>query len=512
MIQEILIKNSPVFQEVNIQLHSGLNVFSGASGVGKSVLMESILALFGHKESNASLIEARFNEILNFEKWGIQSDEETTFSILKKDKTRYFINGQKISKNRVLEITSSFVKYLGSRYLEIDEEYLCQLLDLFIIKNQPNFSNVLEQHKKIFNDYCICEKEYKQLLKNEQHIEELKEFASYEIQKISSIAPKIGEYEQLIEQKKLLSKCDKINELFIRVDEFYEKSVYAIQLLSLLDKDVAFFEEALHELRTIIDEEKEKLEELLELDAGILLERISLLADLHKRYGGEKEALEYLHKKQEELKHYENIVHNKEEIYKKLQGIKEKLSQSSNSIHKERIKYLKEFETNFNAYLNSLHVQNAVFQLMEQEEQNNGRDKITFSLQATALKNISAGELSRTRLALLAMEVSLHCKVGILILDEVDANLSGEESEGVAKILKKLSASYQVFVISHQPHIPILSDRHFLVYKEHKKSSQSKVMLLKQHEQIQEVARMISGAEITHEALQYAQKRLNDKT
>jgi len=95
---------------------------------------------------------------------------------------------------------------------------------------------------------------------------------------------------------------------------------------------------------------------------------------------------------------------------------------------------------------------------------------------------------------------------GVLVLDEVDANLSGEESQSVAKVLKKLSSQYQIFVISHQPQLTSHGNQHFLVYKD--KNGTSFVKELSKEERIDEIARIISGEKITKEALNFAKELL----
>ncbi len=511
MISKILIKNSPVFKEISLELSSGFNAFSGASGVGKSVLMESILALFGRKDSNASVIEAHFNVALDLEDWGIESEDDTILSILKKDKTRYFINSQSLSKNRVVEITSGFVKYLGSRNAQIDEGYIRALLDLFIAQKSSAFKEALSAHQELFEQTQSLKKDYNTLVQKEQQIEELKEFAQFEIQKISSIAPEIGEYDKLLAQKRLLSKAEKLGALAQLTEDFIDKSDCAMQLLALVEHDSAFLQEALLELRNIVEDEKDRLEDLLEIDAGALLERISQLSDIRKRYGSEEQALEYLRKKQDELQSYENLTHDKIKLEKELAQSTQKQDKNSQMLHKERAKYLKDFEKALNELLQTLHLRPAILVLESMPDSPSGCDDIALNLKETELKKLSAGEFSRVRLALMALEVGLCEKVGVLILDEVDANLSGEESEGVAKILSILAKSYQILAISHQPHIPILCDKHFLVYKPTKESKESRIKPLDKEGQIQEIARMISGAEITQEALQFAAKRLGER-
>ena len=99
-----------------------------------------------------------------------------------------------------------------------------------------------------------------------------------------------------------------------------------------------------------------------------------------------------------------------------------------------------------------------------------------------------------------------NAQTGILVLDEIDANLSGEESEGVAQVLHKLSKTYQVFAISHQPHMPSLADNHFLVLKN---TQTSEIKLLDTQGRINEIARIISGKEISKEALEFAKIALS---
>ena len=511
MIREILIKNSPVFKEIHLELSSGFNAFSGASGVGKSILMESILALFGQKDSNASVIEAHFDRALELEDWGIESEDETILSILKKDKTRYFINSQSLSKNRVIDITSGFVKYLGSRNAHIEDGYIRALLDSFIAQKSPDFAQALSAHAALFERTQSLEKELSALQQKEQQLEELKEFARFEIQKIESIAPESGEYDKLLAQKRLLSKAEKLGALAQLTDDFIDKADCAMQLLTLVERDSAFLQEALLELRNIVEDEKERLEDLLEIDAGALLERISQLSDIRKRYGSEEQALEYLAQKKVELQSYENLEQSKLALEKELALSRQKRDTNSQKLHDARAAFLADFEGALNALLEILHLRPSVLSLQETHDAPSGRDDVALCLKDTELKKLSAGEFSRVRLALMALEVGLREKVGVLILDEVDANLSGEESEGVAKILRMLAKSYQILAISHQPHIPTLCDRHFLVYKSKSGDNMSEIRQLDKDGQIQEIARMISGAKITKEALQFAAKALGQR-
>ncbi len=127
-------------------------------------------------------------------------------------------------------------------------------------------------------------------------------------------------------------------------------------------------------------------------------------------------------------------------------------------------------------------------------------------LNNTELSKISTGEFNRLRLAILALKSEFMSKNGgILMLDEIDANLSGEESMSVAKVLRKLSKYFQIFVISHQPQLTSMGDQHFLVYKD---GTISKTKELNFNEKVDEIARIISGENVSQEAKKFAQELL----
>ena len=124
----------------------------------------------------------------------------------------------------------------------------------------------------------------------------------------------------------------------------------------------------------------------------------------------------------------------------------------------------------------------------------------------TKLDKISSGEFNRLRLALLTARSYYDIDTnGILFLDEIDANLSGKESQSIAKVLAQLSKNYQIFAISHQPQLSATAHQHFLVKKQ---NNISKVTLLDHSQRIDEIARMISGENITKEAKEFAKKLL----
>ena len=143
----------------------------------------------------------------------------------------------------------------------------------------------------------------------------------------------------------------------------------------------------------------------------------------------------------------------------------------------------------------------------EKEIDSLGMDEISFEISNTLLKNLSSGEFNRLRLAFIGANIDITGFAnGVLILDEIDANLSGKEAMSIANVLLKISKFYQIFAISHLPQLSSKADSHFLVSKI---NGISNVKKLNEDEKITELARMISGEKITKEALEFAKRLRN---
>lgn len=150
-----------------------------------------------------------------------------------------------------------------------------------------------------------------------------------------------------------------------------------------------------------------------------------------------------------------------------------------------------------------LYLRPAVLHIEETQRHALGTDRVVLGLEGTKLDKLSSGEFNRLRLALLALRVeSMEKEGGVLMLDEIDANLSGEESMSVAKVLRHLSTHYQIFVISHQPQLTSMGHQHFLIYKD----DESRVRELDDVERIEEIARIISGESVSDEAIGFARE------
>ena len=493
MIERLLIKDFLSFTNAELNFGGGLSVFTGVSGAGKSVLMSAIMAVFGLKDAEARLIEADVNYAFDMSALGIENEEINTFKLLKDKSARYFINSQSVSKKNLAQIAKEHVKYLSAREInEFENDRFLELLDFLAAKEEAGFNAVKQNFAEKFGEFSKISKELSRVLEDEKKVEELKEFAKFEINKIESVNPKVGEFEELMDVKKRLSKKDKINEAWSRAEAVFglEKSV--VDALNLSDIDASFFEEAMNELR--IARDNLNMEELDEIDVESVLDRIEALNSLSHRYGGIAEALQTLAKRKSELERYENLSFEKRELEAKFNLLKDETQALADKITLARKSRVKELESMINSFLSELYMSEISLNFAAKILDASGKDEINLTLNETSLKNLSSGELNR-------LTQILQDGNGVIILDEIDANLSGKEAMSIANVLLKLAKFYQIFAISHQPQLSSKANSHFLVEKNGEISS---VRELKNDERINELARMISGEHVSKEAIEFA--------
>ncbi len=505
MIERLFLQDYLSFPKVELEFQKGLIVFTGPSGAGKSILIDALLALFGLKTVQAKVSEVVCDFDIDLEAFGLIKEEPIVVRALKKEKVRYFLGSQVLSKALLKKIFSQKVFYLHQKEQKFFEsENLLKMIEAFI--EEEEFFKIKKRYQELFFSFQKLQKELDELLQKEKDLITQREFLEFEIQKIASIDPKIGEYEELMELKKRLSKKEKIAEAIQRAQAIFEYEGVVTQALELIEHPSDFFDEAMNELKDIFYTKLAQLEELEEVDAQEILERLEQLSDLKRRYGSIEEALQTLKQKREELELLENIEYNQRHLEEKVAALKEELTTLARQISDYRQKGAVAFAEAINAFLSALKLPKATFTFASKELSILGADEVVLELAGVNFKKISSGEYNRLRLAVMAAWSQKESKEGVLIVDEIDANISGEESMAVAKILKLLSRHYQIFAISHQAQLASIADQHFLVTKD----KESRVKEICDQEREQEIARIISGEEITKEALEYAKRALKE--
>jgi len=507
MIEHFHLQSCLTFERVSIDMKPGLVVFSGPSGSGKSVLMRSILASFGLDDPMAALSESVVSWQVDENVSGLLNESPNVFREIKKEKARYFFNSQAVSRAAVAEISKAHLRHLSLKdYSDFESDALLELIDTAVAASDANHAHRLELYHNGYLRLKHVEHELERLKSDERKLREQEEFARFEVNKINEVNPSPGEYETLLDVKKALSRKEKIEEKIVQAQQIFEHEHLVNEVLGSLDIDSAFFDDAMNELRTRFDSAQERFDDLENTDIESVLDRLEQLSELKRRYGGVEEALSYRDKKQEELTIYESLEEHVGALQEEFNTLYASLTQSAAQISLARSGCLYGLNEAINGYLRQLYLDGSEVTLLHGDFGPKGQDRASLGLKGASLQQISAGEFNRLRLALLAVKSeAMQGQQGVLMLDEIDANLSGEESMSVAKVLRTLSRHFQILVISHQPQLTAMGEQHFLVSK----TGHSSVRELETPaERIEEIARIVSGETVSEKARHLARELL----
>lgn len=401
-----------------------------------------------------------------------------------------------------------YVQYLSVRDKGgFDSDTLVEMLDTQLSVKDKRFAKLLKEYRKRYTLYRQKVSELAKIKEDESKLASLVEYAKYEVEKIRSISPSLGEEEELLKVKQHLSRMDKIKDALEGAMSIFALEANVEEVYRLLDKDASMFTDTMNQLRSDFEETENLADELEEVDIEEVLNRLSDLTALITRYGSIEEALSYQQKKEKELLGYQNIEQDKSILesflsleYTELRILSSKLSQA-------RQKEAKVLEKSLATYLTTLKLPALHFVFTDKVLESKGTDRLEILLGDSKAMTLSGGEFNRVRLALMASTMPQKenhtSQQGVLILDEIDANVSGDESIAIANMIQTLSRVYQVFAISHQPHLSAKADQHIIVSKEGKYSHAT---VLEDKGRIMEIARIIAGENPTNEAIEFAKK------
>ena len=509
MIERVYIRELVTFDEVSLELSDGLVVFTGPSGAGKSLLMQAILANLGYGSSDAKLCE------IEMDRPDIESDEyllsdPVVIKAVRKERARYYIDGQNISRKRLKELMSGSVKYLSVRdRSDLKSSEVTETVDGYISQRDIEFSGLLQEYKTIYREYRRDMGELSQKRDEEKRVAELIEFARFEIEKISSIDPKPSEYDELMDIKQKLSKIDRLKEAIERASAIFEYEQSVSEVYSLMGEEEQFFTDAMNQVRIDFERFEEIASELEEVDIESILDRLEKLHSLVRRYDSIEGALEYLKKKQKELDGYLNIERDLSQLESEISQKRERLMTMALKISESRAEYIPQMEKELTDILAQLKLPEvSIISTSTDEPTDDGIDILELRMGNTPVSALSGGEFNRLRLALMSLTSPSQKGKEVIFLDEIDANVSGDESIAIADMITGLSKDRQVFAISHQPHLSSQADLHIVVQKA---GDKSQAAILEKEGRVKEIARIIGGENADSEATAFAKKLIGKR-
>jgi DNA repair protein RecN (Recombination protein N) len=547
VLKQLYISNYAIIDEINISFSGKLNVITGETGAGKSILMGALSLILGDRADTSVLlnrekkcfIEGTFatdnkKEVKAFlSRNDLDAESELVIrrEIAANGKSRAFVNDTPVNLDQLRQLSSLLVD-LHRQFdtLELAEsDFQKDVLDALAAHTE-----LLTNYRTTFQKLSVTKKELAEL--QEMKLQFTKEFDynKFLFDELNEAAFKKNELEDLESELKLLNNSEGIKNALTKVYEDLKEGEHPVvqQLKIALNQLQPFssyhpqLPELLKRLQSAqielqdIAEETEQISDHVNYDPQKIeanTTRISIGYKLLKKHNAKttNELLDLQHSLEAKLQSVLNIDDNIVSKEKDTAQLLQSATQEASKISKNRSAQIKPLEEKVNALLGQVGMPNARLQvqLKQTDLNDSGIDKIEFLFDANKSnrfepirKVASGGELSRLMLCIKSL-VAQSIDLGTLIFDEIDTGISGEAAKQVGIILKNLAEQRQVICITHQPQIAGKGDAHYFVYKEIKNDAiKTNIRLLSKDERITAIARMLSGEKPTAAALENARE------
>lgn len=529
MLQQLRIKDFAIIDDLTIKFRSGLNVLTGETGAGKSIVVDAFGLALGERAQtdmirtgrNETIIEAFLDMPAHplLEQLGIPSYDGIILrrNLSSTGKSRAYINDTMINVQTLLAVGVTLVDIHGQHehqsLLSTDNQRI--MLDAY-----AKLTELSSAFGKLFHEVqsikAMLSKSRSDIRERNERIDLLR----FQINEIDSASLKSDEKEKLIEEKAILSNLAKLNELTDlahsllysgegSVQDKLSSAHSAIKEISAIDNSAAEVLDLIDGARPLIDDATISLrryKDRYDVDPDRLEEieeRLDLIRKFEKKYGEGIDSI--LAFRENAAREHEGLTLSDErlqDIEKTLAAKEMQLNEEAFKISIMRKEAAERLEAEIISALKELALEKAEFRVVVREcpVSSAGIDNIEFLFSAnkgeppkSLSKTASGGELSRIMLALKETFAEVD-KIPVLIFDEVDAGIGGRTAESVGISLKKLSKKHQVLCITHLPQIAAMADHHIVIEKAEKKGGVSvKVIEPSQKEREQEIARMLSG-------------------
>lgn len=549
MLQELSIKDFAIIDEIQISFQPKMTVLTGETGAGKSIIIDALGLLAGgrgstefiRKGEKKAVIQGLFtlpreaNTYNILEEYGIDSEDGQI--ILQRDLYR---GGRNICRINGMMVNLATLRKVGETLIDIHGQNEHQEL----MKPENHIDLLDEYDKKISqlrNQYQVVYQNYRKLkLSMEKKEADEKawvqrlDMLNFQVKEIEEAGLKINEEDELVEEKNKLDNFQAIHDALELSYQILsgEKIDVVGNLGNAMNElsDVSDLSENLQEINTKISDAFYSLEDAArdisdELDSmewngerlNEIEERLELIHQLKRKYGDTIEDILHYHSRiEKELREMENAEQNSEKQKRQLSEALEKVKELAIKLSKQRKKSAKKLEKMIHEQLSALYMDKAVFEvkcLNNSKLYSKGIDKVEFYIQTNPgeemgplAKIASGGELSRI---MLALKTIFSQKMGVtsIIFDEVDTGVSGRVAQAIAEKISQISNNSQVLCITHLPQVAAIADNHYYISKSvNDGRTETSLKELDEKQKIREIARMLSGSEITELTLKHAEE------
>lgn len=552
MLTDLKIENVAVIKKADISFESGLNILTGETGAGKSIVIDSINAVLGERTKKelvrdgekGAKVTAFFQNISQnvsdaLSELDIEPECDGTLLISRSVTT----DGRSTCKVNGQPVTLSMLKRLGRELITICGQHDSQKLlqsesHLGYIDALANCQGVLEQYRILYNKMLEIKRALSALNSSESDKKNRLDFLSYQINELESADITVGEIEALKAEKSKLQNREAISKSLYAChsilagdennnglsDSLYSLSSYLEQLgnyhsdLLPYSESVINFKYEMDECLCDISSKLEGFDES-ETDIDSVEARLDLLYRLSKKYGGtEEEMLSFLEHAKEEYNEIAFSDEKKARLESELASCQKEVFDLGCLISDNRKSAALKFEEQVSFELSFLDMPHARFSVSfrDREPYENGLDEVEFLFSANAgqeekplSKIASGGELSRVMLAVRCV-LTGNTDEGTMIFDEIDTGVSGRAAHKIAAKLREVSSGKQVICVTHLAQIAAFADNHFLIEKQSDDfETVTKVNKLDSENRVRELARIIGGDVITPATMKSAQELID---
>ncbi|MGD9158804.1 MAG: DNA repair protein RecN [Desulfobacteraceae bacterium] len=562
MLSQLIISDFAIISHLEIEFKTGLNILSGETGAGKSIIINAVNLILGARASSdlvrsgaqEARVEALFHQPENNYLSKFMSDNSIPFNgeilikrtISKEGRNKITVNNS-ITNLQTLSV-------IGMMIISISGQHEHQVLlkqdnHLLLLDDLGSLSSSRNRLAELYFDYESHKKKIKQLETEISSRREKQELSLFQISEIDNAVIKDNEDKELEEEKKRLKNAELIKDIMTgSYYRIYEKEDSVLSETSLCLKEIRTgspYDNRLSNLAETLESIKAELEDvsfqLGDLKDDIIMdparldqveERLQLINRLKRKYGNElKDILDFREKLSQQVNDTDELEKELGEYRKKLDITSGQLLKEASNLSGERKKVSSEMKKSVESELNQLEMSGTKFEVkfyngIPPEEINtsdllhkigpDGYDRIEFMISTNLGEDLkplskiaSGGELSRIMLALKTI-LARKTSVETIIFDEVDAGIAGATAEKVGEKIRELSQYHQILCITHLPQIASKGMNHFLVKKDIKDGrTQTFISELTSDERINEIARLMGGRVVSDQAIAHAKEMLS---